>query len=577
MSSPPQSVRFAAAAHPTAPLPPVGMQGLIYFGLDGRVTDLNGTALIPNGIFQQVVDGNFETNAFLSRNNSASSTASPLSSPLRAMRLGASPARHLQVPSDGSSPGLPPRHRQQSLPVHSSLGLKGPNESSPGRLKIGTSPKRERTDSDSEHLNATPSPAKKPNSAGVVADEQKESPRITRSFRQGAAATEKAVARILFEAEEDEPMADSLDDLNQSLAATPSAASAASSITIEIPSNLLQISGLLSELDSISRPENFTSTLALKLLQTLDTFAWNVRNDATIKEILYTPSFFLRLCDIKSRLASEISSTSTRLDDRVLMRLINTGFAAASSTQKMDLIGVLRREQIASVPAYVFLAELCFTKYYRSIEPSNPMTRLHSDRFVLNNVMHLCQSFNQATPLQARVLEFAQNELKKITANPAHDIDRLFHFTGSHEGIIAILKSGIEVRHEKKFEGAFVSTNLEESFGKFGLTVSSRLLVGKKCHIQRRDDEDNGSIWIGAQETLPVYSDRILVSPAATAEDITNLKAGLAAANIESYELIPTNVYSLYLEYARSRGWAIPIPPMLSPGRLTLKSRGKEQ
>jgi len=347
------------------------------------------------------------------------------------------------------------------------------------------------------------------------------------------------------------------------------------SIPERVPS-MLEISNLLSELDSLSHAEQFNLESLTLCMEKLDKSTWAARRDEEIKKTLYQPSFFLRLSDVKKRVLLLTSPTETHAINKVISRVVTLGLSHMTLVQKKELFKTLTKDSVATDETYDFLSKDCFKKYFQSIDVQHPIEKLPSGNQVLLNVIQLCK--NNLNDETQKVINYALHELKKMESASGYEIDRFYHFTNP-ANILSIIQNGIQVTHEKLYKGAFVSTHLETSFGKFGITVSSKELIGKEkscCKIDRQFEEDSGAIWIASlDEPIKVLPDKILYSSEATAADIANLKAELQA-NKNECEFISADVYRLFLNYSRRRGWAIPVPQMMTPGRLALKKRGSE-
>lgn len=77
-----------------------------------------------------------------------------------------------------------------------------------------------------------------------------------------------------------------------------------------------------------------------------------------------------------------------------------------------------------------------------------------------------------------------------------------FHATPTKEGLKSILQNGVEVRHEKAYRGAFVSTTPEYEFGRYVLAF--------KRNIERLSPLEHGftigqnTYWAGFSQNIPV-------------------------------------------------------------------------
>lgn len=83
-----------------------------------------------------------------------------------------------------------------------------------------------------------------------------------------------------------------------------------------------------------------------------------------------------------------------------------------------------------------------------------------------------------------------------------------FHATPTEKGLESILKSRkIEVRHEKAFRGAFVSTKPETIFGKFVLALKRP--IERLSKLEHGFKADETSYWAGFSRDIPVNEDTL--------------------------------------------------------------------
>lgn len=94
------------------------------------------------------------------------------------------------------------------------------------------------------------------------------------------------------------------------------------------------------------------------------------------------------------------------------------------------------------------------------------------------------------------------SELNKKVGSNEQDKAFFFHATPTKQGLKGILKTKrVEVRHEKLFRGAFVSTAMERSFGRY--------ILGFKRNIERLSSLSHGfpherAYWAGFSRDIPV-------------------------------------------------------------------------
>ena len=91
-------------------------------------------------------------------------------------------------------------------------------------------------------------------------------------------------------------------------------------------------------------------------------------------------------------------------------------------------------------------------------------------------------------------------------------IPRWYHAT-SRRGITGILRSGeIQVRHEKAFSGAWVSTHIESNFGEYTVSLSKKVAdIDPNVFIGYQFDRAR---WRGIQKAIPITAQVVVGVPA---------------------------------------------------------------
>jgi len=130
---------------------------------------------------------------------------------------------------------------------------------------------------------------------------------------------------------------------------------------------------------------------------------------------------------------------------------------------------------------------------------------------------------NSATALLAKT-SLVSIIYKKVQGSAAHNWPQqqgpgIFYHATSSKGLEGILKSRrIEVRHEKAYRGAFVSTKPETSFGKYVLVLDRS---GERLSVLQHGFNIGNAYWAGHAGDIPVTANnlkKVLVTDASSRE-----------------------------------------------------------
>jgi len=333
------------------------------------------------------------------------------------------------------------------------------------------------------------------------------------------------------------------------------------------------LEGLVAELETWTRPEHFNIADVIPFVRKLDLAVFKIRKNQEACQKLFTPSFFLRLCELKNLV-------TCRNTTRNILGILNSALVFTTIEQKEVLFNALRK--LEGNKTYEVLIQHCAAKYFYALKEG---PGLPSDEQVLRHVIQRSEADFASCTNEAirgviqRVSEIAKREWKFLQQGMTVKVDRLFHFTEDAKNIIPIFKNGIAVTHGKTYEGAFVSSHPEPSFGKFGITVSTDRIAAMQSslkRVERRCDEDNGAVWLGSSQPIKPLTDRLLYTEEVTQKEIDDLKEALEFDDFDECKLVPMQVQELYLKYAREIGWVVPVPPLTKPSHLASWQRGSE-
>jgi len=194
--------------------------------------------------------------------------------------------------------------------------------------------------------------------------------------------------------------------------------------------------------------------------------------------------------------------------------------------------------------------------------------------------VHLVNEDNTSKGIQAKS-ELVDTVYRKISLPskqwPKQKDTQVFYHATSWKGLEGILKSGkIEVRHEKAYRGAFVSTQPETKFGKYILVFNRN--IERLSHLNHGFSVGN-SYWAGFSHDIPVNAttlSRILVDSekhgeTSTLSDSCNIWTG---RNIEVKKLFRNSQISGDKDIPK--GWP-GIDPNASAILKTIKTRLQQQ
>jgi hypothetical protein len=315
-------------------------------------------------------------------------------------------------------------------------------------------------------------------------------------------------------------------------------------------------------IEDLARPEMFSLNAAVKTLQEVELKIFEARKAPETSEHLFSPSAFFRVSEIAQNIRRFPDSTESRLALRIIQGIFRAGITHASPAQKERLFIHLTHPTIASNAVYTEISEMCFTRYFRPVPPSPSLKTFCSSELIVRHILHRSQ--NDIHPLAREVQFLAQKNLRE----PHPIVERLYHCTKTTDQLLSILKRGVQVTHEGIHPGAFFSTQPEERFGAFAVTIPVQRLGSNQSAIHRFDRQpvpEGSHIWIGSTLPVQVLPDRVLHSPKASTQDLQFLRFHLPHT-----ELISMDVQRLWDKYAREISWVVPIPTSFDPRKLDL-------